>query len=97
MTYFFFQISRAIDTVLSQIAPVLPLDESINILKPVIATEEFPSNLCALNTLIELIQCQGKDLTEDHLNSLMPNLAAVCFEIIRHIYIYYIHMMILFL
>ncbi|XP_050096298.1 CLIP-associating protein isoform X5 [Anopheles aquasalis] len=67
------EVSREIDTIVVKIAGVLPLDISINILNPVIATGEFPANLCALKILTELTQKQGKDLTDNHLDSIMPN------------------------
>lgn len=60
-----------------KIAGVLPLDISVNILNPVIATGEFPANLCALKILTELTQKQGKDLTDNHLDSIMPNVVRV--------------------
>lgn len=68
------EVSREIDSIIPKIAAVLPLDESINILKPVTATGGYPSNLCALNMLIALVDHQGKDLTESHLDSIMPNI-----------------------
>ncbi|XP_049543119.1 CLIP-associating protein isoform X2 [Anopheles darlingi] len=67
------EVSREIDTIVVKIAGVLPLDISVNILNPVIATGEFPANLCALKILTELTQKQGKDLTDNHLDSIMPN------------------------
>jgi CLIP-associating protein 1/2 len=60
-----------------KIPKVLPLDASVNILNPVIATAEYPANLCALKLLLELIAAQGKDLTDHHLDYLMPNIARV--------------------
>lgn len=56
---------------------VLPVDASINILNPVIATGEFPNNLCALKILRDLADQQGKDFTDIHLDILMPNIARV--------------------
>lgn len=56
---------------------VLPVDASINILNPVIATGEFPNNLCALKILRDLADQQGKDFTDHHLDILMPNIARV--------------------
>uniref|UniRef100_A0A2M4A609 Putative microtubule associated-protein orbit n=1 Tax=Anopheles triannulatus TaxID=58253 RepID=A0A2M4A609_9DIPT len=67
------EVSREIDSIVVKIAGVLPLDISVNILNPVIATGEFPANLCALKILTELTQKQGKDLTDNHLDSIMPN------------------------
>ncbi|XP_058120591.1 CLIP-associating protein [Anopheles ziemanni] len=69
------EVSREIDIIVVKIAGVLPLDISVNILNPVIATGEFPANLCALKILTELTQKQGKDLTDNHLDSIMPNVA----------------------
>lgn len=70
-------MQREIDIIISKIAPVLPVDASINILNPVIATGDFPSNLCALKILRDLADQQGKDFTENHLDILMPNIARV--------------------
>ena len=53
------------------------MDASINILNPVIATGEFPNNLCALKILRELADQQGKEFTDNHLDILMPNIARV--------------------
>lgn len=56
---------------------VLPVDASINILNPVIATGDFPNNLCALKILRDLADQQGKDFNDNHLDILMPNIARV--------------------
>ncbi|XP_052861682.1 CLIP-associating protein [Anopheles cruzii] len=69
------EVSREIDIIVVKIADVLPLDVSVNILNPVIATGEFPANLCALKILTELTHKQGKGLTDNHLDSIMPNVA----------------------
>ncbi|XP_062552161.1 CLIP-associating protein isoform X6 [Armigeres subalbatus] len=69
------EVSREIDIIIVKIANVLPLDISVNILNPVIATGDFPANLCALKVLKELAHKQGKDLTDNHLDSIMPNIA----------------------
>ncbi|XP_021695277.1 CLIP-associating protein isoform X2 [Aedes aegypti] len=69
------EVSREIDIIVVKIASVLPLDISVNILNPVIATGDFPANLCALKILKELAHKQGKDLTDNHLDSIMPNIA----------------------
>lgn len=69
------EVSREIDIIVVKIASVLPLDVSVNILNPVIATGDFPANLCALKILTELAQNQGKDLTDNHLDNIMPNIA----------------------
>lgn len=53
------------------------MDASVNILNPVIATGDFPSNLCALKILRDLADQQGKDFTDNHLDILMPNIARV--------------------
>lgn len=58
-------------------AAVLPVDASISILNPVIATGTFPSNLCALKILRDLADQQGKDFNDHHLDILMPNIARV--------------------
>lgn len=42
-----------------------------------IATGEFPSNLCALKILRDLADQQGKDFNDNHLDILMPNIARV--------------------
>jgi len=55
----------------------LPVDASINILNPVIATGDFPNNLCALKILRDLADQQGKDFNDNHLDILMPNIARV--------------------
>ncbi|XP_053677219.1 CLIP-associating protein [Anopheles nili] len=69
------EVSREIDIIVLKIAGVLPLDTSVNILNPVIATGDFPANLCALKILTELTYKQGKHLTDNHLDSIMPNVA----------------------
>ncbi|XP_055538196.1 CLIP-associating protein isoform X9 [Wyeomyia smithii] len=69
------EVSREIDLIVVKIATVLPLDVSVNILNPVIATGDFPANLCALKILKELAHEQGKDLTDNHLDNIMPNIA----------------------
>lgn len=70
-------MSREIDEILPKIAPVLPLDASINILNPVIATGEFPTNLCAIKLLMELADRQSTEMTDIHLDTVMPNIAKV--------------------
>ncbi|KAH8319505.1 hypothetical protein KR067_012124 [Drosophila pandora] len=66
---------REIDSMIPRIAPALPLDLSINIVNPVIATGEFPTNLCAIKILLELTENHGSDITETHLDIVFPNLA----------------------
>ena len=70
-------MAREIEIIIYKIAPILPLDTSINILNPVIATGEFPSNICALKILTDLTDKQGKELTDNHLDIIMPNIARV--------------------
>lgn len=53
------------------------MDKSVNLLNPIIATGDFPLNLCALKILTEMTEKQGKDLTEAHLDTIMPNVARV--------------------
>ncbi|KAG5670591.1 hypothetical protein PVAND_000842 [Polypedilum vanderplanki] len=69
------EVQREIDIIITKIASVLPVDASINILNPVIATGDFPNNLCALKILRDLADHQGKDFTDNHLDILMPNIA----------------------
>lgn len=71
------QVQREIDLIISKMSSVLPVDASINILNPVIATGDFPNNLCALKILRDLADQQGKDFTDNHLDILMPNIARV--------------------
>ena len=70
-------MTREIDAIIVKIAAVLPLDASLNTLNSVITTGDFPSNLCALKFLRELADQQGKELTDQHLEILMPNIARV--------------------
>ena len=70
-------MTREIDAIIFKIAAVLPLDASLNTLNSVITTGDFPSNLCALKFLRELADQQGKELTDQHLEILMPNIARV--------------------
>jgi CLIP-associating protein 1/2 len=71
------QVQREIDVIITGMSSVLPVDASINILNPVIATGDFPNNLCALKILRDLADQQGKDFTDVHLDILMPNIARV--------------------
>lgn len=64
---------------MKKIAEVLPVDATINILNPVIATGEFPTNLCAIKLLSELVSCQGDQFTDAHIDSVMPNIAKVSY------------------
>ncbi|KAH8380473.1 hypothetical protein KR009_010921 [Drosophila setifemur] len=66
---------REIDSMIPRIAPSLPLDLSINIVNPVIATGEFPTNLCAIKILLELTEHHGAEITDAHLDIVFPNLA----------------------
>lgn len=70
-------MQREIDLIIGKMSAVLPVDASINILNPVIATGEFPNNLCALKILRDLADQQGKDFNDSHLGTLMPNIAKV--------------------
>lgn len=70
-------MQREIDLIIGKMSVVLPVDASINILNPVIATGEFPNNLCALKILRDLADQQGKDFNDNHLDILMPNIARV--------------------
>lgn len=69
------EVTREIDFIITNIAVVLPVDSTINILHSVIATGDFPGNLCALKILKELAEKQGKDFTDNHLDTLMPHIA----------------------
>lgn len=71
------QVQREIDLIIGKMSAVLPVDASINILNPVIATGDFPNNLCALKILRDLADQQGKDFNDNHLDILMPNIARV--------------------
>jgi CLIP-associating protein 1/2 len=77
------QVQREIDIIITKIASVLPVDASINILNPVIATGEFPNNLCALKILKDLAENQGKEFTDNHLDILMPNIARVSAPLLK--------------
>ncbi|CAH1728219.1 unnamed protein product [Chironomus riparius] len=69
------EVQREIDIIITKISAVLPVDASINILNPVIATGDFPNNLCALKILRDMADQQGKDFNDNHLDILMPNIA----------------------
>lgn len=69
------EASREIDSIIPRIAAVLPLDITINILNPVIATGQYPSNLCAVKLLTDIVAKQGAELSDAHLDGLMVNLA----------------------
>lgn len=70
-----------IDDILKPIAAVLPVDATINILNPVIATGEFPTNLCAIKLLLELVVSNKDQITDVHIDSIMPNIAKVTYMI----------------
>lgn len=42
-----------------------------------IATGEFPTNLCAIKLLTELVTNQCEQITDVHIDNLMPNIAKV--------------------
>lgn len=56
---------------------MLPLDASINILNPVIATGDFPTNLCAIKILTELTEKQGNNMNDHQLDNVMQNISKV--------------------
>ncbi|XP_017843036.2 CLIP-associating protein [Drosophila busckii] len=66
---------REIDGMIPRLAPALPLDLTINIVNPVIATGAFPANLCAIKLLLEVTEHHGTQLTDAHLDAVFPNLA----------------------
>lgn len=66
---------REIDTMIQRIAPALPLDLTINIVNPVIATGTFPENMCAIKILLEVTEHHGSEITDAHLEMIFPNLA----------------------
>lgn len=72
-----FQVQREIDLMIPRLARVLPLEPTVAILNPVIATGEYPCNLCALKLLTEIVDCQGQEMSEGQLDLLMPNIARV--------------------
>lgn len=63
--------------IIPRIAGCLPLDASIKILNPIIATDVYPSNLCAVKLLKELVETQGNEFTDEHLDSVMQHLVRV--------------------
>lgn len=70
-------MSNKIDEIFVSIARMLPVDGTINILNPVIATGEFPTNLCAIKLLSELVSHQSEHITDQHVDTVMPNIAKV--------------------
>lgn len=72
------QVGREIDNIIPRVAEHLPLDPTINILKPFISTGAFPTNLCALKILLELTDRQGPQISEEQLTSLMEHITKVC-------------------
>jgi len=66
---------KDIDALLPRIASILPVNVTINILNPVIATGVYPMNLCAVKLLNDLAEKQGDQFNDIHLDSVMPNLA----------------------
>ncbi|XP_017477631.1 PREDICTED: CLIP-associating protein [Rhagoletis zephyria] len=69
------ETAREIDLIIPRIVSSLPLNATINIVNPVIATSCYPMNLCAVKLLTELADRHGAELTEFHLDSIFPNLA----------------------
>ncbi|XP_063699952.1 CLIP-associating protein isoform X4 [Culicoides brevitarsis] len=69
------EVQREIDLMIPRLARVLPLEPTVAILNPVIATGEYPCNLCALKLLTEIVDTQGQDMNEGQLDLLMPNIA----------------------
>lgn len=70
-------VQSKIEDILAKIAATLPVDGTINILNPVIATGEHPTNLCAIKLLQELVSYQSDQITDTHLDNVMPNIAKV--------------------
>ncbi|KAH8302867.1 hypothetical protein KR044_011386 [Drosophila immigrans] len=66
---------REIDNMIQRIAPALPLDLTINIVNPVIATGTFPENMCAIKILLEVTEHHGAEITDAHLDMVFQNLA----------------------
>uniref|UniRef100_A0A1A9WCV8 TOG domain-containing protein n=1 Tax=Glossina brevipalpis TaxID=37001 RepID=A0A1A9WCV8_9MUSC len=66
---------RELDILIPRIAPALPLNVTIKIVNPVIATGPYPVNLCALKLLTELADRNGSELTENELDVVFPHLA----------------------
>lgn len=90
------QVAAKIDEILKPIATVLPVDGTISILNPVILTGEFPTNLCAIKLLTELVTNQSEQITDAHIDNVMPNIAKVenLFGI-EHAFIYSFHYMLI--
>lgn len=66
---------RELDSIIPRIVPALPLNLTVNIVNPVIATGTYPVNLCALKLLTELADRHGSELTENQLEIVFPHLA----------------------
>uniref|UniRef100_A0A1B0BQ86 TOG domain-containing protein n=1 Tax=Glossina palpalis gambiensis TaxID=67801 RepID=A0A1B0BQ86_9MUSC len=66
---------RELDVLIPRIVPALPLNVTIKIVNPVIATGPYPVNLCALKLLTELADRNGSELTESELDVVFPHLA----------------------
>lgn len=56
---------------------MLPVDATIKLLDPVIATGQFPTILCAIKLLTELVTFQKEEITDAHVDKVMPNIAKV--------------------
>lgn len=73
--------SREIDFILPRIAGHLPFEPTFNILYSIIGTGEYPTNLCAIKLLTELIAVQGSEISDKQLDAIMSVLALVCVEV----------------
>lgn len=69
------ETSREIDFILPRIAGHLPFEATFNILYSVIGTGEYPTNLCAIKLLTELIAAKGNEISDKQLDSIMSILA----------------------
>ncbi|XP_037035812.1 CLIP-associating protein isoform X11 [Bradysia coprophila] len=69
------ETSREIDFILPRIANHLPFEPTFNILYSIIGTGEYPTNLCAIKLLTELVDAKGTGITDKQLDSIMSVLA----------------------
>lgn len=85
-------MAAKIDEILKPIASELPVDSTINILNPLIATGRFPTNLYAIKLLTELVTNQSEEITDVHIDNVMPNVTRVN---IVYCYLLYINIILL--
>jgi len=86
-TYGTYQVTRAAEECAMLLARFIAPDRTIQVLLPMIESEEYPINLAAIKMMTQLIENSGSDAIVDFLPEMIPVLLKVSFRFNHNVHI----------